>query len=412
MAKRNKYNPGMKISGFNLASAKDRRRLQSLTVELKLQAEALTQKDMRSWRQAWQQAIDIENPRRERLYDIYRDVEVDLHLCGCVDQRKGFVQKKGFKLVDAKGKQNDDVTRLFEAVWFKDLVGYILDSRYWGYSLIQLGDVVSIDGDMRYMGVELVNRKHVIPEYGVIVREQGDEWRIGVPYREGPMADWVVEAGKPKDLGLYLKAATQTIPKKNMLAYWDQFGEIFGMPIRIAKTTARDPKDRSQIENMLSSMGAAAWGLFPDGTDIDIKETTRGDAFNVYDKRIDRANSELSKGILNQTMTIDNGSSLSQSEVHLEVFENVVKKDADLVKDIVNDQLLPRMAKHGFPVKGLHFEWDDSVDYTPEQQLEYEKMILDRFEVDPKYLIDKYGVPITGVKKLPEQAALARPFFD
>ena len=61
----------MKIGGFNLASAKDRRRLQSLTVELKLQAEALTQKDMRSWRQAWQQAIDIENPRRERLYDIY-----------------------------------------------------------------------------------------------------------------------------------------------------------------------------------------------------------------------------------------------------------------------------------------------------------------------------------------------------
>lgn len=402
----------MRIGNFNLASARDRKRLQSMTVELKLQADALTQKDMRSWRQAWQQAINIESPHRGRLYDIYRDVEVDLHLSGCVDQRKGFVQKKSFKMVDVKGKRDDVATQLLEAAWFKDMVGYILDSRYWGHSLIQLGDVLTVDGEMRYTGVELVNRKHVIQEYGVIVREQGDEWQTGIPYREGPMADWVVEAGKPHDLGLFLKAATQTIPKKNMLAYWDQFGEIFGMPIRVAKTTARDPKDRSQIENMLSSMGAAAWGLFPDGTDIDIKETTRGDAFNVYDKRIDRANSELSKGILNQTMTIDNGSSLSQSEVHLEVFENVVEKDADLVKDIVNDQLLPRMVRHGFPVKGLHFEWDDSIDYTPEQQLEYEKMILDRFEVDPKYLIDKYGVPIIGEKKQPEQAALARPFFD
>lgn len=402
----------MRIGDFNLASARDRKRLQSMTVELKLQADALTQKDMRSWRQAWQQAINIENPHRERLYDIYRDVEVDLHLSGCVDQRKGFVQKRSFKMVDVKDKRDDVATQLLEASWFKDMVGYILDSRYWGHSLIQLGDVLTVDGEMRYTGVELVNRKHVIQEYGVIVREQGDEWQTGIPYREGPMADWVVEAGKPHDLGLFLKAATQTIPKKNMLAYWDQFGEIFGMPIRVAKTTARDPKDRSQIENMLSSMGAAAWGLFPDGTDIDIKETTRGDAFNVYDKRIDRANSELSKGILNQTMTIDNGSSLSQSEVHLEVFENVVEKDADLVKDIVNDQLLPRMVRHGFPVKGLHFEWDDSIDYTPEQQLEYEKIILDRFEVDPKYLIDKYGVPIIGEKKQPEQAALARPFFD
>ena len=412
MAKRNRNNTDMRIGNFNLASTRDRKRIQSMTVELKLQADALTQKDMRSWRQAWQTAIDIENPRRGRLYDIYRDVEVDLHLGGCVDQRMGFVEKKSFKLVDAKGKQDDVATQLLEAAWFKDMIGYILDSRYWGHSLIQLGDIITVDGEMRYTGIEVVNRKHVIQEYGVIIREQGDEWQTGIPYREGPMADWVIEAGKPKDLGLYLKAATQTIPKKNMLAYWDQFGEIFGMPIRIAKTTARDPKDRSQIENMLSSMGAAAWGLFPDGTDIDIKETTRGDAFNVYDKRIDRANSELSKGILNQTMTIDNGSSLSQSEVHLEVFENVVEKDADLVKDIVNDQLLPRMVKHGFPVKGLHFEWDNSIDYTPEQQLEYEKMILDRFEVDPKYLIDKYGIPITGVKKQPEQAALARPFFD
>ncbi len=403
----------MRIAGFNLSSPKDRRRLQALTVELKLQAEALTQKDMRSWRQAWQQAIDIENPRRGRLYDIYRDVEVDLHLEGCVGQRKGFTQKKTFKLVDTKGKQNGEATTLLEATWFKDLVGYVLDSRYWGHSLIQLGDVVSIDGKMRYASVELVPRKHVVPEYGVIVREQGDDWTAGVSYRDGPMADWVIEAGKPKDLGLYLKAATQTIPKKNMLAYWDQFGEIFGMPVRIGKTTARDPKDRAQIENMLSSMGAAAWGLFPDGTDIEIKETTRGDAFNVYDKRIDRANSELSKGILNQTMTIDNGSSLSQSEVHLEVFENVVEKDADLVRDIVNDQLLPRMVKHGFPVKGLRFDWDDSIDYTPEQQLSYESMITDRFEVDPKYFIDKYGVPIIGQKKQTVPTAeLARPFFD
>ena len=213
------------------------------------------------------------------------------------------------------------------------------------------------------------------------------------------------------DLGLFLKTAHQAIPKKNMLAYWDQFGEIFGMPIRIAKSSTRDPKDRSRIENMLSSMGAAAWGLFPEGTDIDIKETTRGDAFNVYDKRIERANSEISKGLLNQTMTIDNGSSLSQSEVHLEVFENVVESDADLVKDIVNDQLIPRMIRHGFPIKGMRFVYDESIDYTPEQQVAFETMIADRFEVDPKYFIEKYNIPIIGKKERGTEI-LAKPFFD
>lgn len=52
MAKRNRNNTDMRIGNFNLASTRDRKRIQSMTVELKLQADALTQKDMRSWRQA------------------------------------------------------------------------------------------------------------------------------------------------------------------------------------------------------------------------------------------------------------------------------------------------------------------------------------------------------------------------
>ena len=129
-------------------------------------------------------------------------------------------------------------------------------------------------------------------------------------------------------------------------------------------------------------------------TEVQFVESGKGDAFNVYDKRIDRANSELSKLIIGQTMTIEDGSSLSQSETHLEVFENLVESDRDMLRDIVNNQLIPRMVKHGFPVKGLRFEWDDTVDYTPEQQIAYETMIADRYEVDPSYFTDKYGMPV------------------
>lgn len=182
-SKKRTINNDLLINGFNLAKDNDRKRLSSMLVELKLQADALTQKDLRNWRQAWQMALNIENPRRGSLYDIYTDIEADLHLTGCVGQRKGFTLKKSFKLIDRKGKENEDATALFKRGWFKDLIGYILDSRYWGHSLIQLGDVITVDGEMRYKGVELVPRKHVIPEYGVIIREQGDEWKSGFDYR-------------------------------------------------------------------------------------------------------------------------------------------------------------------------------------------------------------------------------------
>ena len=65
-----------------------------------------------------------------------------------------------------------------------------------------------------------------------------------------------------------------------------------------------------------------------------------------------------------------------------------------MLRDMVNNQLIPRMVRHGFPVKGLRFEWDEAVDYTPEQQVAYETMIADRYDVDPAYFAEKYGMPV------------------
>ena len=368
-----------------------------MVIDLFQQTERLTQKDVANWRMAWQRAIDVDNPKRLMLYDVYTDVSIDPHLSGCVDQRKGFATKRAFRLVDKDGKENLDVTALFEQEWFDDFLSYVLDSRFYGHSLIQFGSPVVVGGIMRFSYVDLVPRRHVVPEYGSIIRDQNDDARNGISYREGKLAEWVLEAGKPRDLGLFLKCSTNALSKKNMLAFWDGFGEIFGMPIRIAKTTSQNPKDIDKVEDMLRSMGAAFWGVFQEGTEIDIKESSRGDAYNVYDRRIDRANSEMSKCILNQTMTIDSGSSLSQSEVHLDVLENVVNIDEKFQANTVNNRLIPFMARHGFPVEGYRFVWDDTPTYTPEQIRQTEQMLINGgYDIEPQYFIDKYSIPIIG----------------
>lgn len=379
---------------FTLAKG-DKKKVNKMIIELQRTTDALTRKDLKDWRNAWQMAINVDNPNRQVLYDIYRDALVDLHLSGCIEQRKGFVMSRSFKMVDAKGDENEEAMHYLEQAWFKQLLKYALDSIYWGHSLIELGDITTDgDGCICYSGVSLLPRKHVIPEYGRVVPQLGMDWSSGVEYRNPPFSDWLIEAGQPDDLGLLLKAATQTIPKKNMLAFWDTFGEIFGMPMRIARTTSRDPKEQERLMNMLSNSGTQLSMVAGMETEIEFVESGKGDAYNVYNQRVDRANSELSKLIIGQTMTIEDGSSLSQSQTHLEVFENLVESDRDMLRDIVNNQLIPRMVKHGFPVKGLRFEWDDAVDYTPEQQVAYETMIADRYEVDPTYFAEKYSMPV------------------
>lgn len=387
---------------YNLAKRKDRRNLERQVVDLQRTTDSLTRKDIGDWRAAWQMAINVDSPNRQRLYDIYRDVEIDLHLSGCIQQRRGFVMSRSFKITNQKGDEQPDAAKFFEQSWFRQFMRLALDSNWWGHSLIELGNLTSdADGLPTYDGVRLITRKHVIPEYHRVITDLGQDWRTGIDYHEAPFADWLIEVGQPDDLGLFLKAATQTIPKKNAMAFWDTFAEIFGMPLRIGRTTSRDPKDMNMMEKMLAKMGTEGWALFQEGTTIDVVESARSDAFNVYDKRIDRANSELSKLIIGQTMTIEDGSSLSQSETHLKVFENLVEDDCDMIRDVVNGQLIPRMIRHGFPLQGLHFEWDYSIDYTPEQQKSYEEMVLNNYEVEGSYFEDKYGMPVGERRQQP-----------
>ena len=385
---------------------KDEQRFKKTVMQLQRITDSLTRKDIGDWRNAWQLAINIDNPNRQRLYDIYRDVEIDLHLSGCIQQREGFVMARSFKLVNEHGDEDIEAAKYFDNVWFKQLLKLALDANYWGHSLIELGNVIGQEGAIAYDGVRLIPRKHVIPEYHRVITDLSQDWHTGIDYHETPFNDWLIEVGQPDSLGLYLKAATQTIPKKNALAFWDTFAEIFGMPMRIARTTTRDEKERRILEEMLEKSGTAGYMLADQGTDLEFVESSKGDAFNVYDRRIDRANSELSKLIIGQTMTIEDGSSLSQSETHLEVFQNLVEADCDNLRDIVNNQLLPRMIRHGFPLKGIRFEWDYSVDYTPEQQAAYEQLVLDNYEVDPAYFQEKYNMPV-GERR--QQGLLGNP---
>lgn len=380
----------------------------SVLVELTRQADFLTRKDIASWRRAWQAALNVDRPDRRALYDIYTDSLIDNHLTGCIGQRKALVMQRSFKLADIGGIKDEEATALFDSAWFKRLLSLAMDSRFWGHSLIELGEPEKRNGRMRYSYAALVPRKHVVPEYGVILRDQGDDISAGIRYREGEMASWVVEAGEPFDLGLLLKTAPQTISKRYALAFWDQFAEIFGIPMRIAKTDIRDKAERQRIYNSLRDMGTTNFGVLPDGTEIDIKESSRSDAFNVFDQRVERANSEISKAIVGQTMTSDNGSSKSQGEVHLHILEGIAEEDADFIRDLINDELLPRMTAHGFPVDGLRFDWDDRIDYTPEQQVAIESMILTRYDIDPKYWEEKYGIKVTGER---QALPMARDFF-
>ena len=369
-----------------------RKRDRRLVVDLMRQTESLTRSDLAHWRMAHQLAIDVENPQRVQLLRLYRDVELDGHLSGAVAQIRGMVKARSFMLVNADGEADDEALRMIDADWFKRVMDLWLDTRYWGFSLVQVGNP---DKETKRFGwVELVPREHVCPEHGRIVRIAGDHWSAGWDWRESDYAPYLLEMGRADDLGLYLKCARYTIPKKNVEQFWDTFAEMFGMPLRIAHTSSRDEKDRKKLMSMMEQMGSAAYAVVQEGTEVDVVENSKSDAFEVYDRRIERCDRELSKLVISQTMTIEDGSSLSQSETHIKILRNLIESIADGLRDFINGQVLPLMRRENFFDGDYSFEWDYRLDYTPEQMTAVETMLLQHFEVDGKYFEDKYGVPV------------------
>ena len=391
------FSPEVELTAGKIIKLAKQKKTRDLLVDLKLQNEQLTKKDIAKWRLAWQMALNVENPKRTELYRIYRDNIADLHTYGAIRNRKLKTLSKPLKIADKEGKNMPELTLLFRSKWFKKFCSIVLDTPFWAHSLVQFEDIVNDTVKLKFSDITLIPRQHVCPEFGTLLREPGDDAASGIYYRE--MMDWCIEIGEKYDLGILNILTPQIIAKRNAMAYWDQFAEVFGMPVRIWKTTSRNEGEISKVYNMLVKMGAASFGVFPEGTEIEIVESSKGDAFNVYDRRIERANTEISKAILGQTMTMDNGSSKSQALVHENVTEDIMWSDSDYLLDVINDDLIPLMIRHGMMPAGYTAEYDDTYEFSQTEMQQVEAMLISEYDIDPAYFIDKYNIQILGKKQ-------------
>ncbi len=381
---------------INQATGMSRKDLKSVLVKLVESNRDLSRKDILAWRSALEAALDFEKPRRADLIYIYHDAILDPHIFGAIRNRILQTLQRKFKVIDQNGEENVEATLALQKKWFRKFCHLALKAEFWGTTLIQFGDLI----EGKFVEIKEVPRPHVVPEFGIVIVELGDD--DGLSYRKGKLSEWVIEVGDPDNLGLLNRLIPDAISKRNLKAFWDEFAEVFGMPIRIAKTSVKDKKEASKIDSMLADMGSNAWGRFAQGTDIEILESKKGDAFQVYDKRIERANSEISKAILGQTMTMDDGSSKSQAEVHLNVADDIVEADGVDLSYVINDDLIPFLIKKGFTEfkEGDKFIWDDTKELSLKEQMEIDQWLLEHFEIEEDYFKEKYNSRIIGLKKV------------
>lgn len=335
-------------------------------LSITIQATNRDRKDLQRWRNALVSAESITQPTRKLLYDLYEDMVLDEHLASVLDQRRLALTTTPL-VFERDGKPVDAIQALIDSEGFDDLLTLILDSRVYGYSLIYA------DFSAPEPAIELVPRPHVIPTRHLVVANP--YLTDGIDYTLPPYSNLYVGVGKPKDLGLLLKATPLVIVKRGNFGDWATFNELFGQPLRKGTYQTGDPAVKQQLDVALKNMGSTAWISVPEGADVEfVTSGQTAAAANTYQKLWEICDKGLSKLIVGQTMTTENGSSKSQGEVHERVANKISESDRQFALKVLNSRIKPLMLAQGLPADG-DFRFVD-----PEEQLSKK----DKADVDLK----------------------------
>lgn len=358
-----------------------------------------TRAEIRKWRQALELAGEINTPRLYLLQDLYDNLKDDGHFISQVELRKAATLCTPFSIQDrATGEVNEEKTRLFKTEWFYNFMEDVLESPYYGYTLLELTDPAT-------MSFSLVPRRNVVPALLTVLPEVNAT--SGISYASG-FEDTLIHIGKPSDLGLMANICGQLIWKRNAQQSWAEFSEKYGQPLITATTNKTSKGDIDKIESLLSALGEAARAVLPEGTTIDIKPFAGADAFRVYDKQIERINTEIGKPLTGGTMVSDNGASRAQSEVHeRNLDEKIAAADQRIVTFTVNGQLLRIMQAAGWDVNPEtdEFVFDVSIKLDLKDYFEIIMKLLERgYPIPTKWISKTFNIPITGEPVAPPSA--------
>lgn len=169
---------------------------------------------------------------------------------------------------------------------------------------------------------------------------------------------WVLTMGGSDDDEYYGRGLAEWLYwpvtfKRNGLRFWNTFLDKFGSPTAVGKYRVGTPK--GDIEKLLGALQAIATDsgiVIPEGAAVELLQAAKSGTAD-YHTMAQYMDGAIAKIILSQTMTTDNGSSLSQAQVHAGVKLEVVKADADLLSDSFNGEDGPA-------------RWWTDVNYGPE----------------------------------------------
>lgn len=354
-----------------------------------------TKQTIKSWRDALAEAENPQNPNRYYLFNLYKDVLLDTTLQGAIQQRTERILSTDWVVENLDKTINKENNDKFHSKWFYDLLQYNIEAIFYGFTLTQID---GIDINNNISSISLIPRENIIPEYGEIkIRPQGGE---AFSYRSKKYYRWLLEYMKDsKDLGLLMKLAMIVLYKKEAMKAWNRFSELYGMPIRVARTGKSNPQEKGRLLKMITGMASNGAVVLDLEDDIELISNSASGAYEVYQELISTLNKEIYKAVLGQTMSSEDSASYSQAFLHNKMFNFKAQMDLRNLQFWVNTYLIPKLTELGVIKDKINFRFIDDEKLLISERINIDTALLQFYEIDPVYIAEKYKVPVLGMRE-------------
>src|SRR5690554_553259 len=356
---------------------------------------SLVRQDIQKWRMARMAAMNVEEPSRWRLYNIYEtDIMLDSLVTSQIGNRIEATIGANFNFIDTNGNVDEQLTNQYQnSILFNEIIKQIINTRFYGHSLIEL------NWNVDKLNVILIPRQNVIPSQGKVLFDYTDPEGKSVMYRELPeYGTYLLEFGENNDLGILNKAVPHVLFKRFAQSCWSELAEIYGIPPRVYKTDTQDPRALNRGKKMMQEMGSAAWFIIDITEEFDWAKAveTNGD---VYNNLIRLCNNEISLLIAGAIIGQDTKhGSYGKEAASQNILDSLVTSDMTMVEIYMNDIVIPALIKIGIIPEGYRFQYEVAEDL--QELWSMTSQALNHFEVDPEWVRQKFGIEVTGRREL------------
>jgi phage gp29-like protein len=373
--------------------------------------------DIQSWRSAVTEAETSYFQQRSKMQILFADTVLNGHVFSCMEKRKKLTLQRDFEIM-VNGKESEDLETIFKSKWFADLISYMLDAQFYGYSLVSLGDCI----DSNFPEMTLIKRENVSPDRLNVAAFVG--MLSGDQFMEEPFATWHIYADTPSEnghsrcgYGLLYKVAMYEIICRNLIGANATAAELFGMPLRHGKTDKTEEEEREAFANSLAAMGSAGWVVTDLMDEIElIQNSTGSTGYQIYENLEKRCEAKISKLILGHADALDSvpgklGNDGRDSPAQ-EALKEIKVSDGNVIENLINNQIIPKLRKIGFGIpEGAVFCYSNN-DEKEEQRARVDAsnkitaeiaqiMTSGGLKMDPKYFEERTGIPTTEAE-IPE----------